>query len=67
MFLLEGVACSYSDPLLVLDAHRLTSVPEHAITQDQMLQVWAILQSLHAVGIVHRDLRAANMKCDESG
>ena len=37
------------------------------ITKEQILHVWVILQSLHAVGIVHRDVRAANMMQDESG
>eukprot|EP01032_Pedospumella_encystans_P009380 gene9380-11043_t len=45
----------------------LTSCPKETITKEQMLQVWGILKRLHAVGIVHRDVRAANMMCDKSG
>ena len=47
--------------------YRLSCVQKFSITKEQMLQVWGILKSLHAVGIVHRDVRAENIMQDESG
>lgn len=48
-------------------SYRLTSLPADGVTEEQILQVWAILRRLHAVGIVHRDVCAVHMMRDETG